>query len=55
MMQESYQGCAILESSEASRIMKESFEFIVVNIVFELSQESSNEVADEDHFSLECT
>ena len=35
--------------------MKESFELVVVNIVFELSQKSSNEVTDEDHFGFECT
>lgn len=55
MNKESYQSCAIFESSEASRIMKKPFEFIVVNIVFKLSQESSDKVADKDHFSLERT
>lgn len=34
--------------------MEQSFEFIVVNVVFELSQESSDEVADENHFGFEC-
>lgn len=51
---ESYQSRTIFESSEAPRVMQESFEFIVVNVVFKLSQETSDEVADEDHFCLEC-
>ena len=54
IIKESYQGRAIFESSEASRVMEQSFEFVVVNIVFELSQESSDEVTDEDHFGFEC-
>ena len=54
IIKESYQGRAIFESSEASRVVKESFEFIVVDVVFKLSQESSDEVPDKDHFGLEC-
>lgn len=34
--------------------MEKSFELVVINIVFKLSQETSDEVPDKDHFCLEC-
>jgi hypothetical protein len=47
------QSRTVFESSKTPGVMEKSLEFIVVNVIFKLSQESSDEITDEDHFSFE--
>ena len=45
---------ATQKAGQTPRIMEQSLEPIVINVVLKLSQQSTDEIADEDHLCLEC-